>query len=147
MKSALSDPIRRFLASRTFAVVGVSRDTEKYGRKVYEALRASGREPWGVNPRVQSLAGRPVYPSLSALPEAPEAVSVVVPPEATERVVAEAARLGVKRLWMQPGAESEAAVAAARAAGIEAIAGGPCLLVALAAERSGPAGGEAHDAR
>jgi hypothetical protein len=38
---------------------------------------------------------------------------------------------GVKNLWMQPGAESEAAVAMAEAAGLNVIADGSCLLVVL----------------
>jgi len=49
----------------------------------------------------------------------------------TETVVREAIEAGVKRIWMQPGAESPAAVAAAEAAGLEVIADGSCLLVAL----------------
>ena len=42
-----------------------------------------------------------------------------------------AAAAGVKRIWMQPGAESDAAVARAEELGLAVIAGGPCLLVAL----------------
>ena len=38
---------------------------------------------------------------------------------------------GVKNIWMQPGAESKAAVAAAQAAGLNVIADGSCLLVVL----------------
>ena len=39
---------------------------------------------------------------------------MVVPPAVTEAAVAECVRLGIKQIWMQPGAESEAAVAACR---------------------------------
>jgi predicted CoA-binding protein len=38
---------------------------------------------------------------------------------------------GIKQIWMQPGAESSAAIASAEEAGANVIAGGPCLLVAL----------------
>ena len=43
----------------------------------------------------------------------------------------EAVALGIRHLWMQPGAESDAAVEAAREAGVNVIAGGPCILVTL----------------
>ena len=54
-----------------------------------------------------------------------------VPPPVTERVVNEAVEKGIKHIWMQPGAESDAAILAAEAAGMNVIASGPCILVAL----------------
>jgi uncharacterized protein len=45
--------------------------------------------------------------------------------------VAQAISLGIKNIWMQPGAESAAAVELAEQAGANVIAGGPCILVAL----------------
>ena len=58
-------------------------------------------------------------------------MSIITPPPVTERVVEEAAAAGVEHLWMQPGAESDAAVARAEELGLSVIAGGPCLLVVL----------------
>ena len=59
-------------------------------------------------------------------------ISVITPPPVTEKVVAEAVELGIQNIWLQPGAESDQAIAQAEAAGVNLIAGGPCLLVALA---------------
>jgi len=42
-----------------------------------------------------------------------------------------AARKGIKNIWMQPGAESDAAVEACRKSGINVIADGSCILVVL----------------
>ena len=42
-----------------------------------------------------------------------------------------AASVGVRHLWMQPGAESPAALRRCAELGIDLIAGGPCLLVVL----------------
>ena len=39
--------------------------------------------------------------------------------------------MGVKHIWLQPGAESEAVYKAAKGAGVDIIAGGPCVLVKL----------------
>jgi predicted CoA-binding protein len=60
-----------------------------------------------------------------------DGVSIITPPAVTEKIVAQAVSLGIKHIWMQPGAESPAAVALAKDAGANVIAGGPCILVAL----------------
>ncbi len=43
----------------------------------------------------------------------------------------QAAELGIKHIWMQPGAESEKAVKRAEQLGMNIVAGGPCALVTL----------------
>jgi predicted CoA-binding protein len=48
-------------------------------------------------------------------------VDIVVPPNVTEKVVQEAHRLGLNRVWMQPGAESETAIKWAEARGMEVV--------------------------
>jgi len=65
------------------------------------------------------------------LPDDVQSISVITPPPVTERVVEQAIRRGIKHVWMQPGAESERAVAACEAAGINVIADGSCVLVVL----------------
>jgi hypothetical protein len=51
-----------------------------------------------------------MYRSLAELPLKPEVVDIVVPPAITEDIVRQCAALGITRVWMQPGAESEAAI-------------------------------------
>lgn len=128
----MSTEIESFLESGPFAVVGASTDRSKYGNKVFRCYLQNEREPvWPVNPRASEVEGHPAFASLADLPEVPRSVSLITPPAVTERVVEEAIRLGVRHLWMQPGAESEAAIEAARAAGLGVVANGPCLLVIL----------------
>ncbi|MCA8948145.1 MAG: CoA-binding protein, partial [Planctomycetes bacterium] len=66
-----------------------------------------------------------------AVADGPRAASVVAPPTAATRIVDDAIAAGVQHLWFQPGAEDPAASARARAAGVEVIDDGSCLLVAL----------------
>ena len=66
-------------------------------------------------------------------------ISVITKPDVTESIVEEAAELGIKNIWMQPGAESEKAVKRAEALGMNVIAGGPCALVTLRYREDGPA--------
>jgi predicted CoA-binding protein len=134
MQDPLSDGerIEAFLAAGPWAVVGASTDRAKYGNKVLRAYLQDGRAPlYAVNPREKEVEGVDAYPSLTTLPEPARAVSIITPPEVTEDVVHDAVAAGALHLWMQPGAESDAAVTAAEVAGLSVIAGGPCLLVVL----------------
>jgi predicted CoA-binding protein len=125
--------IREFLACSRFAVVGASNHPAKFGGKVLAAYLRHGLVAHPVNPNEEKVLGRRSYPTLRDLPEPVEAVSIVTPPEVTERIVEDAAAAGVRRVWMQPGAESSRAIARAQELGLDVIAGGPCLLVEIAA--------------
>ena len=126
-----SAAIAAFLACERFAVVGASNHPAKFGGRVLAAYRRHGRVAFAVNPRERQVLGAPCYATLAALPERVEAVSIVPPPEVTERIVDEAADAGARFVWMQPGAESSTAIATAKARGLVVIAGGPCLLIEI----------------
>lgn len=117
MESLIAD----FTGRRVWAIVGVSTNPEKYGYRIFQSLRAAGYRAYGVNPNTQAVEGERVYPSLADLPERPEVVDVVVPPAVTEEIVRECDRLGLRRVWLQPGAESEAAIRFCREHGIAVV--------------------------
>jgi len=120
-----------FLVGKVFAVVGASTDRSKYGNKVLRCYLQNDLVAWPVNPREEEIEGVPCYPDLASLPESVHGASIITPPGVTLRVVEQAAQAGIRRLWMQPGSESDEAVARAEELGLSVIAGGPCLLVAL----------------
>ncbi len=124
-------PIEAFLAGSPHAVVGASRDRSKYGNKVLRAYLQHGRPVFPVNPSCDMVEDLPAFPNLAALPASVHGISVITPPEVTEAIVEEAGQLGIQHIWMQPGAESPAAVTRATELGMNVIAGGPCLLVLL----------------
>jgi len=123
--------IRDFLADPPFAVVGASNDPAKFGHQVLACYVRHGLRAFPVHPREREILGLRCHARLADLPEPVRNVSIITPPDVTERIVEEAAACGARRLWMQPGAESAAAVARARELGLEVIAGGPCVLVEL----------------
>lgn len=125
------DAIPQFLAGDCFAVVGASRDSSKIGNKVFRAYHQAGRQAFAVNPNATRIGPHEAYPNLAAVPQTVHGVSVITPPEFAESIVQDAASLGIRHIWFQPGAESEAAVAEADAHGMNCISGGPCLLVVL----------------
>jgi len=126
-----TDPIERFLDSPAFGVVGASPRRHKYGNKVLRCYQQNGRRAIPVNPNESEVEGSACVASVLDLAEEVRSISVITPPPVTERVVEEAIRKGIRNVWMQPGAESERAVAACEAAGINVIADGSCVLVVL----------------
>jgi predicted CoA-binding protein len=125
------DPIERFLTSPAYGVVGASPRRHKYGNKVLRCYQQNGRRVIPVNPREPVIEGVTCVATVLDLPDDVQSISVITPPPVTERVVEEAIRKGIKHVWMQPGAESDQAVAACEAAGINVIADGSCVLVVL----------------
>ena len=123
-KAAIED----FLAQRKLAVVGVSRRGKKFGNTVYRELIAKGYTVFPVNPHADSIDGQRCYPSLTSLPEPVDGAVIVVPPAETENVVRQAAEAGLRRVWMQRGAESSAAIRYCEEQGISVVHG-QCILM------------------
>lgn len=120
--------IQAFLDGGPFAVAGASDDQSKYGNKVYRLYKRLGQTVYPVNPNAQTVEGDRAYPDLNSLPEPVHGVSIVTPPKVTEQIVDQAIKAGVKHLWMQPGAESDAAIRKAEDNGLHVIADGACIL-------------------
>jgi predicted CoA-binding protein len=125
------DPIARFLQSPAFGVVGATTRRHKYGNKVLRCYQQAGRCAIPVNPRAAEVEGIACVASVLELPDEVKSLSVITPPAVTELIVEQAIEKGIEHVWMQPGAESERAVAAGRAAGMNVIADGSCVLVVL----------------
>ena len=125
------DKVERFLAVGAFAVVGASSNRDKYGNKVLRCYAQHGLPVTAVNPRASEIEGIACVPSLRDVPGDALAASVVAPPARARGIVGDALARGVEHLWFQPGAEDADAVAYAEQQGIEVIANGPCVLVAL----------------
>jgi len=132
----LQDRIERFLSGSPHAVVGASANREKYGNKVLRAYLKSGRAVFPVHPSASEIEGLTAYPTLASLPVSVHGISIITPPEITERIVEEAGQLGIVHLWMQPGAQNERSVAIAQRLGMNLIAGNACLLLASGLSRS-----------
>lgn len=119
--------MKEFFTGGRWAVVGVSRDPDKYGYIVYQRLKRRGEKVYPVNPNTDEVEGETCYPTLADLPEPVDQIVVVLPPSRTERVVVDAVEQGIRRVWMQPGAESSAAVDYCRAKGVTVVSG-RCIL-------------------
>lgn len=125
------EQIDAFLVGSRYAVAGASRDRSKYGNRVLRAYLQNDRDVVAVNPGADEIEGVPSYPDLTAIGTPVHGVSIITPPAVTATIIDEAIALGIKHLWLQPGAEEPAAIERARAAGVNVIAYGPCALVVM----------------
>ena len=123
--------IDKFLASAAFAVAGASTNRDKYGNKVLRCYMQNGRRVIPINPRATQIEGIDCVPSVAALPQEVKSLSIITPPKITEQVVVDAIAKGIENIWMQPGAESPAAIELCEKNDVNVIADGSCLLVVL----------------
>ncbi len=121
MGNNIQDQITEFINKRVWAVVGASHDPAKFGNKIVYDLHNAGYTVYPINPKRGEIDGLKVYPSLADLPEKPDVVDIVVPPAVTEKVIRQVKELGLPRVWMQPGSESEDAIRFCEENGIAAV--------------------------
>jgi acetyltransferase len=76
--------LENFFGPKSVAVVGASRDEQKVGYQILRNLKAAGFEGplYPVNPKADDVLGLTCYPSVAALPAAPDLAVVVVPSKA-----------------------------------------------------------------
>jgi hypothetical protein len=107
---AMPDLITDFVNRRIWVVVGATNNPHKFGYKILRDLRRAGYKVYAVNVHETEIDGQPAYRTLADLPERPAVVDFVIPPAQTEHVLQECLALDLTRVWLQPGAESAAAI-------------------------------------
>ena len=120
--------VEDFLAQKKIAVVGVSRKKTKFGNAIFRELKQKGYKVSPINPNMTSFEGDVCYPDLLSLPEKVDGVVINVTPLQTEKVVREAKEAGIKKVWLQQGSQSEAAVKYCEENGIDCVSN-ECILM------------------
>lgn len=89
--------LSRLLAPRSIAVVGVSANAAGFGSVTLANLTAPDRFEglvFQVNARLDTLNGRPCYPSVAALPQTPDCVFIAAPRESVPAIVQDCVQRG-----------------------------------------------------
>jgi hypothetical protein len=120
--------VEEFLTERTLAVVGVSRSGKKFGNTIFRELKDKGYRVYPVNPAAEEIEGVKCYPDIATVPKDAGGVVVVVPPAQTVQVVRDALRAGIRKLWIQQGAESQEALAFCETNGLNVVSN-ECILM------------------
>lgn len=127
----IDQAIEQFLSSPAFGVAGASSNRQKYGNKVLRVYLQNHKKVYPINPNEKIIEGTDCVASVNELPDEVKSLSIITPPPITERIVEQAIAKGIKNIWMQPGAESPAAIANCIKNHINVIADGSCILVKL----------------
>jgi uncharacterized protein len=95
-KAAISD----FLAAKSIAVVGASRNPKEYSRSLFQELLRHWYDAIPVNPYVEELDGKKCFKSIKDISPAPERALLVLPEDKTEQAVMDCADAGVQHVWL-----------------------------------------------
>lgn len=126
----MQEKIDKMLNLKKWVVVGATQNQKKYGYKIYKLLKDNDYEVIPVNPVYDEVDGDKTAKDLLEVKKDFEAVSVVVSPKRSKKVVEDAIDLGVKNLWFQPGTFTPEIIEKAENAGIDVVFY-DCLLVEL----------------
>jgi predicted CoA-binding protein len=109
--------------ARTVAVVGASSNPARpsYFVATYLLSSSADFEVHFVNPRETEILGRPVHPSLEAVPGPIDIVDVFRRPEDLPAVAQEAVDVGARVFWAQLGLRSDEAAELASGAGLDVV--------------------------
>jgi len=119
--------VTELVNKKTWAVVGANENRDKFGYKIYKFMLNAGYTVYPVNPGLDKVLGNKCYASLRELPVKPDVVDVVVPPKVGEQIMRECAEIGIKNVWLQPGADGEQVVKTAEELGLNVVQA--CILV------------------
>lgn len=126
--TAFDHLIREFLASKVFALVGASRNPEKYGNIILKNMASKGFTVVPVNPSEKEIEGLSCSPDIKSLPDYVKFANIVLPPQRSLSILPECAAKGIEIAWFQPGAYDDAVVAECARLGLRCIHG-PCIMV------------------
>jgi predicted CoA-binding protein len=115
--------------AKVVAVIGASSDRRKFGNRALRAFREQGYTVVPINPNEAEVEGLKTYASVLDVPGDIDMATLYVPPDIGEQVIEDVARKRIPEVWLNPGAESDALIARARALSIQPIVA--CSIVAV----------------
>jgi uncharacterized protein len=105
----------------TVAVIGASANRRKFGNKALRAFRHRGYTVVPINPHADVVEGERAYPTVLDYPSPIDEATVYVPPDIGRQVIDQVATKGIKKVWLNPGADARPVVERARSLGLHTI--------------------------
>ena len=104
-----------------YTVIGASNNKGKYGYKVFKDLLDAGYKVTPVNPTEKEILWKKVFSTLSEIEGNIDVAIFVTQPTITEKILEEVKKLWIKKVWLQPGSQSDIAIAFCKNNTIECI--------------------------
>ena len=111
------------------AVVGASAKPERYSNRALRMLQSAGHTPIPVSADGRHIHGLPGYPTVRAIPDPVDTVSIYLSPEKQEPVIRDILAAAPRRVIFNPGTENPEVYAELSRHGIEVQEA--CTLVLL----------------
>ena len=119
--ATMNDSIDKLLALKTWAVVGLSSNSERAAFGVAKLLIEKGHQVIPVHPRAETVHGQKGYKKLSDIPFPIDVVDIFVNSDLAGEVVDSAIAINAKGVWLQLDVIDQSAVARAENAGLLAV--------------------------
>ena len=117
----VSDQIDQMLKLKTWAIVGLSNNSERAAFGVAKILIEKGHQIIPVHPNAETVHGQKGYAKLSDIPGKVDVVDIFVNSELAGEVVNDAIALGAKGVWLQLDVIDAGAISRAHDAGLLAV--------------------------
>lgn len=114
---------------RNVAVLGASKNPDRYSNQAVRLLASFDYRPIPVNPAFETIEGVQCFATLAEIGEPVHTITIYMNAARSTPLIDDIVAANPQRIIMNPGAENEALAAAASGAGIEVVEG--CTLVML----------------
>ena len=115
--------------AKTVAVIGASRNRQKFGNKALRSFEAQGYTVIPINPNEVEVEGHKTYRTVLEYPGQIDMATVYVPASAGVAVMADLKKKGIPEVWLNPGADAAAVVRRAQELGLNVIQA--CSILAI----------------
>ena len=119
--ATMNDSIDKLLALKTWAVVGLSNNSERAAFGVAKLLIEKGHQVIPVHPKAETVHGQKGYEKLSDIPFPIDVVDIFVNSDLAGEVVDSAIAINAKGVWLQLDVIDQSAVSRAENAGLLAV--------------------------
>ena len=113
-----SQDIDQMLNLKTWAVVGLSNNSDRAVYKVAKVLLDKGHTVIPIHPKAEIVHGQQGYSSLTQVTDPIDVVDIFVNSQIAGQVVDEAISIGAKGVWLQLDVIDESAINRAKKAGL-----------------------------
>ncbi len=116
-----SQDVNELLDLKTWAVVGLSNNSERAAYKVAKVLIEKGHTVIPIHPKAETVHGQKGYASLSEVKSSIDVVDIFLNSSLVGPIVDEAILIGAKGVWLQLDVIDDSAILRAKNAGLYTV--------------------------
>ena len=115
--------VDEFYSQSNMAVIGVSRNSKKFGYLVYKELKNKCYKVIPVNSNADTIEDAVCYKNIESLPAEVSAAVILTPKKGTLEAVQQLIQKGIRQIWIQQHSDTPEAIDFAKKNGVNLIHG------------------------